>query len=155
MGSDVGTAISDMQRKRAQKSVLSGTGYENGERVTVGASRRGRIWTHRRDRLDRLVQWCKKTGDKVLNASIDPDSVLAGTLSAKTIFHRPSKMPITVDWPEIMYSDPSSFWSVKIDGKDRAIDEVDLEITDFTTDGPLEFAISDEEGRSPLQARCW
>src|SRR5260370_9946836 len=102
MGSDVEPALSSAQRQRARKSVLSGTGYEDGEIATVGASRKGRIWSHQRTRVDQLGEWCKKIGSKLLDASIDPDQVLKRTLQAKTILERPGAMPIAVDWPEEM-----------------------------------------------------
>src|SRR5229473_5861593 len=82
MGSDVGPALLDVQLRRARKSVLSGTGYENGERVTVGASRKGRVWSHQRERVDRLVEWCKGIGAKLIDTSIDPEEVLKGTLES-------------------------------------------------------------------------
>ncbi len=85
MGADVEPALSDIHRGRARKSVLSGVGYEDGEKVTVGASRKGRIWSHRRGRVDQLADWCRKIGDKLLDASINPDDVLKGTLDVKTI----------------------------------------------------------------------
>jgi hypothetical protein len=55
MGADVEPALTDVQRRTARKSVLSGTGYEDGTKTTVGASRKGRIWSHRRDRVDQLA----------------------------------------------------------------------------------------------------
>ena len=83
MGADVESGIKDLQRQRARKSVLSGNGFENGERVTIGASRKGRVWSHQRDRVDKLAAWCKKLGEKLLDANIDPDEVLKGTLDEK------------------------------------------------------------------------
>ena len=37
---DVAPALPDIQRHRARKSVLSGTGYEDGQRVTVSVHER-------------------------------------------------------------------------------------------------------------------
>jgi hypothetical protein len=80
MGSDVAPVLADAQRRKARKSDLSGTGYEGGETATVGASRKGRIWSHRRDRVQQLVGWCQHIGAKLIDATIDPDAVLSGTL---------------------------------------------------------------------------
>ena len=81
-------------------------------RATVGASRKGRIWSHRRERVDQLTEWCKKIGAKLLDETIDPDEVLKGTLETKTLLERPAKMPISVDWPEEMYTSPEALWSM-------------------------------------------
>src|SRR5439155_10735632 len=41
MGAGVAPLLLDAQRRRARKSVLAGTGFEGGDSVTVGASRKG------------------------------------------------------------------------------------------------------------------
>jgi superfamily II DNA or RNA helicase len=56
MGADVEVAMTDVQRRHGVKSVLAGTGYENGAKVTVGASRKGRIWSVRRTHIDGLME---------------------------------------------------------------------------------------------------
>ena len=58
-------------------------GLKMGIRTTVGASRKGRIWSHRRDRVDQLAAWCRAIGAKLLDENIDPDEVLKGTLEAQ------------------------------------------------------------------------
>jgi hypothetical protein len=55
MGADIEPALPDVLRRRTRKSVLSGGGYEDGQRASVGASRKGRIWSHRRGHVDQLV----------------------------------------------------------------------------------------------------
>lgn len=78
MGGNVGSGVPDAQRRHALKSVLSGTGYQEGAKVTVAASRKGRIWAHGRERVDQLAEWCKDIGTKLLDKTINPDQVLAG-----------------------------------------------------------------------------
>jgi hypothetical protein len=150
MGADVEAELPDVQRRHARKSVLSGSGYEDGERTTVGASRKGRIWSHRRDRVDQLAAWCKKIGVKLLDNRIDPDEVLKGTLGAKTVLERPAKMPMTVDWPEEIYTAPEALWSVVIGDNEYALSELSLEIVSPNIDGPLRFAIASEAERAEL-----
>ena len=86
--------------------MLAGSGYEEGESATLGASRKGRIWSHRRDRVDQLAAWCKHVGVKLVNTDIDPDEVLRGTLETTILIARPDGMPISVDWPEEIYTSP-------------------------------------------------
>jgi hypothetical protein len=50
---------------------IIGKFFADGDRTTVGASRKGRIWSHRRDRIDQLAAWCKAIGAKLLDESID------------------------------------------------------------------------------------
>jgi hypothetical protein len=144
MGADVGPALPDVQLRHAMKSVLSGSGYEEGERVTVGASRKGRVWSHRRDRVDQLAAWCKAIGAKLVDDRIDADEVLKGTLEATTLVARPAKMPIGVDWPEEIYRAPEVVWSVLFGEAEYSVDELELGIVSPAIEGPLRFAIRAE-----------
>ena len=151
MGADVEAGIPDPQRQRARKSVLSGNGFEGGERVTVGASRKGRIWSHQRDRIDKLAAWCKKLGAKLLNEDIDPDDVLKGTLNTKTIKERPAEIPIAVDWPEEMYKTQEVKWSVIIDDQEQPLSHLEISLVDSAPDGALTFAIASESARVDVE----
>ena len=147
MGANVESGLTDLQRQRARKSVLAGNGFANGQRVSVGASRKGRIWSHRRDRVDELAAWCKKIGDKLLDTTIDPGEVLKGTLDERTITKRPPKMPIAADWPEDMYKTPEAIWSVVIGGQEHAISDLDISVVNPSVNGALKLAIVSESTR--------
>jgi superfamily II DNA or RNA helicase len=151
MGADVAPVLHDAQLRRARKSVLAGSGYEGGETATVGASRKGRIWSHRRDRVDQLVAWCKHVGAKLLDTTIDPDLVLRGTLETTILNARPAGMPIGVDWPEEIYTTSEMPWSVSVGDRTKHISEVELEIVGPTLAGPIRFAIVAEDLRAEFE----
>ena len=155
MGSDVAPVLADAQRRKARKSDLSGSGYEGGETATVGASRKGRVWSHRRDRVQQLVEWCRHVGAKLVDATIDPDAVLSGTLETKIVKRRPDGMPVGVDWPEEIYTSSETPWSVSLDGTKLHISEVDLELVDPTLAGPIKFAIANEQARAELELEIY
>jgi superfamily II DNA or RNA helicase len=155
MGADVEPALTELHRQRARKSVLGGSGFEPGERVTVGASQKGRIWSHRRDRVDRLAEWCKQVGSKLLDQAINPDDVLKGTLDTKIVAERPAKMPIAVDWPEEMYRTIESAWRIVINGQERLLSELDIQIVNPALNGPLRFAIASERERAELELELY
>jgi hypothetical protein len=147
MGADIEPTLPEVQRRRARKAVLAGSGFEGGHRVTVGASRKGRIWSHRRDRVDQLSAWCQEIGVKLLDTTIDPDAVLTGTLEAKPIVARPSSVPICVDWPEEVYRDPETLWSFAVAGREHPIGDLSLELVPTGPDEPLRFALVSDEDR--------
>jgi superfamily II DNA or RNA helicase len=151
MGSDAASEISDAQRRKAMKSVLAGSGYEAGESATVGASRKGRIWTHRRDRVDQLVAWCRHVGVKLLDVTIDPDVVLGGTLETEIVTARPEGMPVSIDWPEEIYASVETPWSVSIDDAVVHISECELELIDPTLLGPIRFAVAAETVKAEFE----
>ena len=144
MGADVESALTDVLRRKGRKSVLAGGGFENGHRATIGASRRGRVWSHQRENIANFIEWCEEVGRKLLDESIDPDEVLKGTLPTKTITTRPTIMPICVDWPEEVYKTPESLWRITIAGTDFALGELSIDLVDPSTDGPLQIIVSSE-----------
>jgi superfamily II DNA or RNA helicase len=144
MGADVESALTEVLRRKGRKSVLAGGGFENGHRATIGASRRGRVWSHQRENVANFITWCGEVGRKLLDESIDPDEVLKGTLNAKTITSRPAAMPICADWPEEVYKSPEAAWIITIDGTDYALGELSIDLVDPSTDGPLQLSVSSE-----------
>lgn len=141
MGADVEAALSEAHKRNTRKAVLFGSGYENGARTTVGASRKGRIWSFRRERLNTLSEWCRSVGAKLLDNSIDPDEVLKGTLQSETVTVRPALMPIAVDWPEEFYRDLESIVNFFIDGRRWPLFETSVELVNPKEQGDLEFVL--------------
>jgi hypothetical protein len=148
MGSDVESGVSDVQRRTARKSVLSGVGFAGGEKIAVGASRKGRIWSHRRGHIVELVTWCAGVGKKLVDETIDPEAVLRGTLVGKRVSVRPEKVPFAVDWPEEMYAIPEGRWLLELGGKWLRIDEVDLRVAAHRADGPLRIEIDGDQAHA-------
>lgn len=151
MGADVEGGMTDAQRQRSVKSVLSGSGFENGERVTVGASRKGRIWSHRRERVDELIAWCRGIGAKLRDPNNDPAQILQGTLEAQIVDDRPAVMPIAADWPEEIYQATESQWMFVIDGTSCSLADVDIELATQTLAGPVRFAIVSDTARAEFE----
>jgi len=144
MGADVEAALTEVIKRKGRKSVLAGGGFENGHRASIGASRRGRVWSHQREHIAKFLRWCDAIGQKLLDDKINPDEVLKGTLNATTVIARPVVMPIAVDWPEEMYRSPEVTWTVTINGVDVPLGEISIDLIDPSSDGLLRFSISSE-----------
>jgi superfamily II DNA or RNA helicase len=151
MGGNVGPGVPDAQRRRTLRSVLSGTGYKEGAKVTVAASRKGRIWAHGRERVDQLAGWCKDIGTKLLDETINPDQVLAGTLESETLLVRPAKMPIGVDWPEEIYTTPEGLWSIIIGDEECPLSEMNIDLLSPSRNGGLRLVLSSENKRGEFE----
>jgi helicase-like protein/type III restriction/modification enzyme restriction subunit len=146
MGSDVEPGLSEAQRRNARKADLFGTGYEDGRKVTVGASRKGRIWSFATTNAESLTRWCSSIGKKVLDERIDPDEILRGTLESEIVSARPAKMPIGIDWPEEFYKEPETAFSFILDDETvLPLLHVDIALVDPAENGDLRFKISSDE----------
>lgn len=150
MGSNVEPAISEIQKNRAIKSVLMGTGFENGQKNSVGCSAKGRIWSHARSfHLNRLIEWCSALGRKVLNENIDPNQFIENTLSTVFISEHPGKMPFGIDWNEDIYLAAETHVTFRFtDGTERQLYEVDINLAAPAKDGDFQFEIVSEDLRA-------
>ena len=147
MGADVAAGLAEAQRRQTRKSVLSGSGYEGGTSVTVAASRKGRIWCHRRGRVDELVAWCRRIGTKLLDPTIDPEVALRGTLETTIVDGRPWGVSIGVDWPAEIYTSSETPWFVRIGERTTHISEWQLDVVEPGPDGPVRFVMVSDEQR--------
>jgi superfamily II DNA or RNA helicase len=100
MGSDVESRIGQAARRGAKRAVLAGSGFEHGEMMSIGAAKRGRVWSNLRLRVDSFATWARAIGAKIADENIDPEVVLAGTLKPKPIGTVPAMIAIAVDWPK-------------------------------------------------------
>lgn len=108
MGSDVESRIGQAARRGAKRALVSGSGFEGGEMKSVGAAKRGRVWSNLRLRVDSFAVWARSIGAKIADETIDPDTVLAGTLKPRLIGAVPSTVAIAVDWPKEVLERPES-----------------------------------------------
>jgi len=144
-GSDVETGISEALKKNSIKSNLFGVGYEKGEKVSIGCTRKGRIWSRRVVNVEELTRWFNFIGKKVLDINIDPDEVLKGTLKLKVVPKRPAKMPIRIDWPTEIYSGSEADHSFDFgDGKKIPMYMLDIELKDLSMSGDIMFSVASE-----------
>jgi hypothetical protein len=60
-------------------------------------------------------------------------------------------MPIAIDWPEEMNRAAEAMWSIVIDGQERMLSEVDIELVDPALEGVLKCAIASENERAELE----
>lgn len=60
-------------------------------------------------------------------------------------------MPITVDWPEEIYTTAEMLWSIVIGEKEYPLSELDIAILSPSIDGPLEFKIVADDQEAELE----
>lgn len=152
MGPDVGALLADATLATTTKAVLAGVGFEKGGPTSIGAGKRGRVWSNLRLRVDQFSAWCKHIGAKVNDPDIDPEEVLRGTLIPTTIDARPATVPIGVDWPvELLDHVESATTFLFAQTIHEHLTNVSIELRDFTDNGPIVLRVSCE--RREVQVR--
>ena len=150
-GSDIEAGLTEAQKQHVIKSNIFGSGYENGQQMTIGCSYKGRIWSRRKTDLDALRKWCSAVGRKVLDETIDPNEVLEGTLVQKIISYRPQKMPVCIAWPDVIYKEAETIFNFIVNGKEFPLFITDIELINPSEDSELKFAIRSEETNLELK----
>lgn len=142
-GADVELGLTEAQKRNAVKKVMFGAGFEEGSKTTVGCSFKGRVWSSKVTNIEELTKWCSSIGRKVLNETIDPDEILKGTLVSVPVAARPLKMPIGIDWPELMCKEPETAFRFIVDeGIELNLYQTEIRLIDPSEDGELTFAMS-------------
>lgn len=152
MGSDVEARIGQAARQGATKAVLAGQGFERGQRSSVGAAKRGRVWSNLRLRVDTFAAWAKGIGQKVVDETIDPDAVLAGTLKPEPIDSVPNKVAVAAEWPIELLTraeHATNFFAPAL--SEEPLTNVDIEVAPRAEDSPIVLRVFSETWECFLQ----
>lgn len=107
-GADVANALSVSEQAGSIKSNLSGSGWENGKRVTIGCSFKGRIWSVEQGSILDLANWCQSVGAKLRDDGIDTSKTIENVLIPQVIDTIPDKPVLSVEWPVEIIGQPES-----------------------------------------------
>ena len=139
VGTDVEQALSIAEKERGQKAFVFGVGYVEGEKVSLGCSYKGKIWSKLRGGLKEYTEWCIEVGKKLIDEKIDPNQVLKETLMPKSISTRPKGIfPVWIDWDEEMYNHSEIKYKFLIDEKKYDLSNCELQITKATEEEKLQ-----------------
>lgn len=107
-GNGIVKGLSEIE-KGMHSSNLFGTGYEDGEKITIGCSNKGRVWTKLVKSIPDYCDWCDKTGMKLLNETINTKNIFDFIQKPERISKfLEGKIPISIKWNEKFYYDPQS-----------------------------------------------
>jgi len=155
VGSDVGEALSRADKEQGQKSSVFGVGYEGGEKVSIGCSYKGRIWSYMKGDLKQLTDWCKKLGKKLSDETIDSNQVLQDTLIPDRLAQRPDAYPVWIDWHEHLYKNRESMFTFLVDGIEFNLADCELQISSPSTDNPIQFDFATDESCVTFQVNMF
>ena len=141
VGADVHEGFGARAAQKSRTNIFA-HGYAGGGRVSFGASRKGRIWSHRvaYNVLD-WVKWAETVGALLTDESISVDSVMDGFLIPKAVTERPPLVPLGVEWPFTLSGSMSETRQVEFQGELVPLFELDLRIVEPGLVGPIKFEV--------------
>jgi len=145
VGADIADGLSQAQLQNKTKSNIFGRGYEVGDLVSMGCSRKGRVWSHRKaGDIQDWVEWAQKTGKKLLDKSISFQDILPHVIKPERLEQRPNMVPIVIEWSEHFLKANEEAILLDFPGKTVPILDVGMELMAHTDTGPLKFRLSTE-----------
>ena len=143
-GIDIESAINDLAQGASYKSNLFGKGYDEGRKVSIGCSYKGRIWSMESASVADWMSWCRNLGSKLNDQNIDPNQILDKVLRTKEIITIPNLVPVGIDWPDYFYEYGGLSTTVlEANGIQIPLDDVELSIAEYS-EGSIEFVIAHE-----------
>lgn len=99
-GADVATALSPAAKSTSTKSNVFGSGFERGERTTIGCSYKGRVWSKDQGPVQRFLTWCDGVGAKLIDSSINTEKIIDSVLIPREVDQVPEVQYLSIDWPD-------------------------------------------------------
>lgn len=108
-GTDVKNGISEAITSGSIKSNLFGYGFQNGHKISIGCSYKGKVWMRWVEKINFWIEWCRDISKKVLDPTIDTSDILENSLMMESINKFPKGVPYKIQFPEeIESSNPIS-----------------------------------------------
>jgi superfamily II DNA or RNA helicase len=142
VGSDVYEGFPIAEQQTRTNTNIFVLGYEEGERVTMGAARKGRIWSQRvAESIHEWVQWCRQLGPRLQNEDMSMDAVLRNFVRPKPLNARPLLVPLAIDWPWLPFDGMGEGMKLQLNGQERHIIDVELNLIEQADTGPIKYRV--------------
>ncbi|MCW2853387.1 MAG: box helicase, partial [Nocardioides sp.] len=135
VGADVTDGFPAAEEATKVQTNLFAAGFRDGQRVTIGVSLKGRVWSYlvARTLLD-WVQWCREVGRRLLDDSIDVQAVKRNFIRPETLDRWPDAVPIGAEWPTDLLLSPPTSLAVRIGSSSAPLTEVELAVVPELSD---------------------
>ena len=145
-GSDIRDYLENSQTHGKEKTHVFGDGFDGTSRVTIGSSKKGRIWSWKeaKDLLD-WKTWCKGIGGKLLDNTIVPDSFLEDSMLPEDISKTPDLYPLVIEWPDEFYHRSEESIFLQTTNTTVPFFNVSIELLDPGPGIPIRFKVFSEE----------
>ncbi|TRN91813.1 restriction endonuclease subunit R, partial [Pseudomonas syringae] len=141
VGRDINAVINEIQNGTAKKSNIFATGFEGGQRTTVGCSHKGKIWEMNSESITYWIEWCKRASLKLNDATIKSSDVLKDVMRSEKIENAWPMGLFYADWPESIAIENEQKISLVFNGEVFNLLDVRLDKPQRTDDLTLSVAV--------------
>ena len=154
-GIDVRNAIDPVLQQDKMKSNITGVGYENGKRRTVGGSRKGKIWSMSSGSLANWKTWCDEIGTKLIAPNLEPNDFLRYTLVPTIVDELPDIPALMIDWPDQLFESSNFRFDVTAnDGSTSGFHDCQLDLIEWESRDAFRFELkAGEDSNCEMELR--
>lgn len=110
-GRNVGEALDEITKNTKSSANLFGKGFNLGERITIGCSSKGRVWSRMVKTIPEFCEWCDTIGEKLNNENIDVKNIFNFIAKPERISILPTGItPISIIWNDEIYFRETEFF---------------------------------------------
>ncbi len=152
-GSDIADELRSRSGNRTRsKTNLMVVGYTDEGKVSLGCSRKGKIWAQERTNdFGRWMDWCHALGRSLSDDTISTDGIMERLIQPELVTEIPAKPPVAIDWYEGMSVLDEDSWVFTINGHQAKIHDCELELLSHEEGDQIEFAILAQSERAEFK----
>lgn len=152
-GANVAEGFPTAEAQTKSQTNIFGSGFEDGKRVSIGGSLKGRVWSYAAAQtLKHWVDWCDHVGPKLADEAISVESVIGSFILPVQLEELPDLVPLALEWPIESALSTSDETRVSLAGESSAVADAELRVTDFSKEGPVEFEVRTDDWAAPYRA---
>lgn len=154
-GSDISDELRSQPGNRTRsKTNLMVMGYTDSGKVSLGCSRKGKIWAQERTNdFGRWMDWCHELGQSLSDETISTAGIMDRLIQPVIVKEIPAKPPVAIDWYEGMSVLDEDSWVFTINGQQYRICNCELELLSYEANGEIRFAFIAEESRAEFSMK--
>jgi superfamily II DNA or RNA helicase len=153
VGADVSDGFPTAEAETKTQTNIFASGYEDGARVTIGASLKGRVWSYKvAPTIKHWVDWCNHVGAKLADESISVEQIMGKFIRPVVLQDRPDLAPLAIEWPWEMWLWSSEDTRLTFRGESSPLLDAELRITGHATTGPITFDVRGGDWAAPHEA---
>ncbi len=141
MGLDVGQGLKERVAENAYIAMLFGAGYEAGDKASVGASQKGKVWSRAAGSLLEWTHWCRHVGSKIVDESVELEEILQSALFPEVVAEIPEGRTVVVaDWADYVFEQVFDRTVVVREGSTVDLEDCGLQV-DASTRSSVDFSV--------------
>lgn len=143
-GSDIADELRSQSGNRTRsKTNLMVVGFSDDGKVSLGCSRKGKIWAQERTNdFGRWMDWCHGLGTSLTDEAISTSGIIERLIQPELITEIPNKPVVGIDWYDGMSTIDEDSWTFTINGQQTSIYNCELELTTHETNDGIFFALN-------------